>query len=154
MESHVCGNVQPTWRSDSRTQPFPSGGRCYKRTCACNAALPPQSKLASPHVLDTTHLSAPPPTHPPPHTNTSLPPFNAHALSPPSHPQVATPTSNCTFLTFQRSDLLAIFGAYFRERLLAAEQFFHSQVAVFQALPKSHTLSVSWAGGWAVGRAV
>ncbi|PNW72285.1 hypothetical protein CHLRE_16g674550v5 [Chlamydomonas reinhardtii] len=55
--------------------------------------------------------------------------------------EVATPTSNCTFLTFQRSDLLAIFGAYFRERLLAAEQFFHSQVAVFQALPKSHTLS-------------
>ncbi|KAG2434112.1 hypothetical protein HXX76_007839 [Chlamydomonas incerta] len=55
--------------------------------------------------------------------------------------EVATPTSNCTFLTFQRGDLLSIFGAYFRDRLLAAEQFFHSQVAVFAALPKSHTLS-------------
>ncbi|KXZ55557.1 hypothetical protein GPECTOR_2g1106 [Gonium pectorale] len=56
--------------------------------------------------------------------------------------EVATPTSNCTFLTFGRADLLSTFGPFFRERLLAAEQFFHSRVAVFQALPKSHTLRV------------
>ncbi|GFR48778.1 hypothetical protein Agub_g10726, partial [Astrephomene gubernaculifera] len=56
--------------------------------------------------------------------------------------EVATPTSNCTFLTFHRHDLLSTFGPYFRERLLAAEAFFHSRVPVFQALPKHHTLRV------------
>ncbi|KAG2491878.1 hypothetical protein HYH03_009830 [Edaphochlamys debaryana] len=54
--------------------------------------------------------------------------------------EVATPTSNCTFLTFQRADLLACFGSYFRGKLVEAEEFFHSRVSVFQSLPPSHTL--------------
>ncbi|GIL52647.1 hypothetical protein Vafri_8452, partial [Volvox africanus] len=56
--------------------------------------------------------------------------------------EVATPTSNCTFLTFHRADLLSCFGPFFRDRLIAAEKFFHARVAVFQALPKKDTLKV------------
>lgn len=55
--------------------------------------------------------------------------FGDHAiLNAEPRSDCVAPTSNCTFLTVERGPFVEIFGAFFREKLAQAQQFFRAKV--------------------------